>query len=422
MEAEARVLALLAHRPHVGDPRRGHHQPHAGVAHPERRQLPAAPRPGRGRGRRRRRSRRSARSAAGPRAAAPRRRGRRRPRGTPRGSRPAATARPRPVAAEALQVLGARLERRQQIEAGDAAARAAASPLAVERDRRPPGGGGARPAARRRSRPRRGASPRRPAPARCASLQLLGQLPPRRLRRRVDLALGRPPLGVRPAQLVGDLLGAPAVLGEQQLDPGVGPVQPPRRVDPRRQPERQVPLVQPSRLAFRAPPSAPAARPAGPPHLGQPALHQRPVLPDQRHHVGDRRQRDEVEVASRRVGAAVAAAATQAELPGDRRPAERLERIAARLPGAGSGRPAAPRPAWWWSVTTTSIPSSCARRTCSTAVIPQSTVISSAGPALGQLLDVLGAEPVAVGDPVGDQPVAVGAERPQRRRPSAPSR
>ncbi len=40
VEAEAGVLALLPHRPHVADPRRGNHQPHARVAHPERGQLP----------------------------------------------------------------------------------------------------------------------------------------------------------------------------------------------------------------------------------------------------------------------------------------------------------------------------------------------------------------------------------------------
>ena len=61
-------------------------------------------------------------------------------------------------------------------------------------------------------------------------------------------------------------------------------------------------------------------------------------------------------------------------------------------------------------MTITSIPSDFASATSSTAVIPQSTVTSSCGAALGQLLDVVGAEPVAVGEPVRDQPVALGAQ------------
>ena len=40
VEAEAGVLALLPHRPHVADPRRGDQQAHPGVAHPERGQPP----------------------------------------------------------------------------------------------------------------------------------------------------------------------------------------------------------------------------------------------------------------------------------------------------------------------------------------------------------------------------------------------
>ena len=55
------------------------------------------------------------------------------------------------------------------------------------------------------------------------------------------------------------------------------------------------------------------------PHLHQPPPDQRPVLPDQRHHVGDRRQRHQVEVAL-----AVLPQRTS-QLPSNRRPAQRGE-------------------------------------------------------------------------------------------------
>ena len=52
-----------------------------------------------------------------------------------------------------------------------------------------------------------------------------------------DPLLDVPPLGVRVVELLGDLLRALGVVGEHQLEPGVGTVQPARRVDPRSQPE-----------------------------------------------------------------------------------------------------------------------------------------------------------------------------------------
>ena len=59
------------------------------------------------------------------------------------------------------------------------------------------------------------------------------------------------------------------------------------------------------------------------------------------------------------------------------------------------------------------MPRDWASATSSTAVMPQSTVTSSVVPALREQLDVGGREAVAVVDPVGDQPVAVGPHLPQ---------
>ena len=126
--------------------------------------------------------------------------------------------------------------------------------------------------------------------------QLVRKLPPRRLGSRIDLPLGSPPLAVGPTQLNSDLFGPLLVLGEEQLHPGVGPVEPPRSIDPRRQPKRQIPLVELSRLAFRGLQQRTHPGPARPPHLRQPPPHQRAVLAHQRHHVGDGGKRDEIEV------------------------------------------------------------------------------------------------------------------------------
>ena len=138
-EAEARVLPLLPHRPHVLDPRRRHQQAHPGIAHPERRQplellgeVEAES------------------GAADHRVDLDRPHQVIRPEhgcgvGAERLPEPVdrvggeLEAGGRPVAAERGEVRGAGLEAGQEVEAGDAAPRAAAAALAVERDhdRRP---------------------------------------------------------------------------------------------------------------------------------------------------------------------------------------------------------------------------------------------------------------------------------------------
>ncbi len=98
-------------------------------------------------------------------------------------------------------------------------------------------------------------------------------------------------------ELGGDLRRPRRVLGEEELDPGVGAVEAPRRVDPRRQPEREVTLVELRRLARGRLEQGPDPGPPRPSDLLQAPPHDRPVLPDQRHDVGHRRQRDEIEIA-----------------------------------------------------------------------------------------------------------------------------
>src|SRR5260221_3958967 len=176
----------------------------------------------------------------------------------------------------------------------------------------------------------------------------MGRLPPPRLRGRIDLPSPRPPLAISPAQLSRDLRCPVLILGKEQLHSRVGPVEPPCSVDPRRQPERQVALVNLSRLAFSCLQQRPDPGPPRPPDLSQSTANQRPVLTHQRNDVGDGSQCNQVEVTvSRRhrggaggglPGLAFARSSrgphprrppqSAAELPGDRRPAQLLDRIA----------------------------------------------------------------------------------------------
>ena len=245
--------------PYVGHSCRRHHQPHAGVAHAERRQLaqlfgqfePEPLTPPTIASIRSVRFRSSALRTASAWAAKAARNASRSPGAQRQPGRGL-------VAAEGLEVLGARLERRVQIEAGDAAPRAAPSPLAVERDDddgtvvaldQPRGDDAdhARvPALTREHQP-------------VGFLHLVGELAPRRFGGRVDLPLGRPALRIRAPELFGDLLRPLLVVGKQQLDPCIRPIEPPGRVDPRGEPEPGVSLVERSDRISR-PPSAPAAR------------------------------------------------------------------------------------------------------------------------------------------------------------------
>ena len=105
--------------------------------------------------------------------------------------------------------------------------------------------------------------------------------------------------------------------------------------------------------------------------------------------------------------------------------AEHWERVGlARAPGCTSGQSGSSAPGRWWSVTTTSSPAARAAATCSTAVMPQSTVTSRPTPARGEPLDRGDREAVALVEAARQLPGRVGAERAQgadehRRRADA---
>ena len=180
--------------------------------------------------------------------------------------------------------------------------------------------------------------------------QLLRQLAPRRLGGGVDLPLGRPPLARWPGSAPPrSPRPAPSSSVSNSSTPASARYSRPAALI--RGASRNARSPSSSRVGshFDASISARSPRPLRPPHLLQPPLHQRPVLADQRHHVGDRRQRDEIEIAGRRGrsrtsacrGPPAAAAAQPASRPPPSRTAPRTD--SRRAPGAGSGSPAAPR-------------------------------------------------------------------------------
>ena len=101
---------------------------------------------------------------------------------------------------------------------------------------------------------------------------------------------------------------------------------------------------------------------------------ERAVLVDERHDVGDRRERDEVEVPLRDLR--VDAEERLAELVDDAGAAELRETDSRTAASRRSGSRAASSPGRWWSVTITSSPRAFASATSATAVMPQSTVIT----------------------------------------------
>ena len=98
--------------------------------------------------------------------------------------------------------------------------------------------------------------------------------------------------------------GARLVVGQQQLERAVGAVEAPGGVEPRREAERDRALVDPQRLAPRA--TRISARSPGRAVRGeraQPGAHEAAVLAAQRDDVGDRRDRDELELGVALAGA-----------------------------------------------------------------------------------------------------------------------
>jgi hypothetical protein len=200
------------------------------------------------------------------------------------------TARGGAVPTVAQQVLGARIEPPEQVEGRDRAARAGAF-VAVEGDehaRAVVALGDAR-----------GDDPddaRVPAVGRQDVGGLHASLADLRLGLEEDPRLGVAALGVGPIELLGDRGGARGVVGEDELEPGVGSVEAPGRVDPRRQAKADRPRIERAWVDARDAQQRADARPLGGGQRAQPFAHQAPVLAAQRHAVSDRGQGDEVEV------------------------------------------------------------------------------------------------------------------------------
>ena len=108
--------------------------------------------------------------------------------------------------------------------------------------------------------------------------------------------LDRLALGVDRVELARDLEGALGVLRHQQLEPGIGVVEATRRVDARREREPERPLVDALRIDARDSHQCPHAGALGARQRAQAAAHQRAVLAHQRHQVGDRCERDDVQL------------------------------------------------------------------------------------------------------------------------------
>ena len=348
LDREARVLAF-AHRP----------RRRANVASASISDTPGLPRPNGASAlqllgqrhaqlARRRRPRRRARPAAGPRARARARRARRAPRERLHARALDLQARGRAMAAVAQQVLRAGRQAGEQVERLD---RCAPSPCpsspssaisttgrwwrSASREATIPITPGCQP------------SPASTYAARCAQRRDL------RFGLEADAA-SRPggARGWRGRARRAICAARAASLGEDQLERRVGAVQAPGGVQARRQREAR-PRARPRAPGRRArPPSARAARAwwcrAS---ARRPRAHERAVLAEQRHDVGDRRQRHQVEILrSARAPRSPAAepAATHRlqrlrELVGDRRRAEIRARDSRTAPGARSARPAARR-------------------------------------------------------------------------------
>ena len=139
-------------------------------------------------------------------------------------------------------------------------------------------------------------------------------------------------------------LRALAVLGQQQLEPGVGAVEPPGGVQPRAEPEADRGLVEPARVHARDVHQRAQADLARAGERPQALAHEPAVLALQRHDVGDRGQRDQVQVlvGQRRV---LPRALQQRlrELVRDAGRAQVRARVAVDAAGARAARPAARR-------------------------------------------------------------------------------
>ena len=317
---------------------------------------------------------------SGRRAPAPRRRGRR-----ARGGR----ARPRPPRARPRRPCGGRRSGSRCSRAGGRGPRAGRRRRCCgpSRGRRRPrqarsprrAAASARPAATPRSRPRPDASP--PPPPRSRPGCACGAQAASAANRMRVSASRRSRLSRSSSRATS--LGAGVVLGEQQLERGVRAPHPAGGVDARAEPEAERVLGQLRRAPRRRPPSARAGPAcACAPSATSALADDAPVLVAQRHEVADGGERGQVEVLGRlgRRRGRRRRAAPRASFSTTPDGAQLGAAVGCRAPGCTTAQSGSSSPGRWWSVTTTSSPAARAAATCSTAVIPQSTVTSSRTP------------------------------------------
>ena len=116
---------------------------------------------------------------------------------------------------------------------------------------------------------------------------------------RQDLELDLATLAVDPVELGGDLRRPRLVVGEHQLDPGVGAVEAAGGVDPRPEAEGEVALVEPLGASFAAAISARSPGRRARRASASPRRTRARFSPRSATQVGDRRQRDQVELGAR---------------------------------------------------------------------------------------------------------------------------
>ena len=236
------------------------------------------------------------------------------------------------------------------------------------------------------------------------------------LGREQDLRLDVAALGVDRVELGGDRAGPRDVGREQQLQPRVGAVQPPGGVDPRGEAEADRARVDAARVDARHVHQRLQPGLARRGQRPQPGPHEPPVLPHERHAVGHRGERDEVEV---RVGGARIQARGLEQRPREQvRDAGRAQlraRVAAdaRVHDRRVGQP----PVGARRVVVGDHDVHPGRPRGGDLLDRGDRAVDrhqQLGPARGEPLDGREREPVPVVDPARQVPVDLRAERPQR--------
>ena len=207
-------------------------------------------------------------------------------------------ARRRPVTAVAQQVIGAGAQSPKQVEALDAAPRPLAG-LVAERDQHHRAA-----MALAQARGHDSDHARVPVVGRQHIRPALAQSRDLRFGALAYAPLDQPALAVVAVELLRHLQRAAVAVGGHQLEARVGATQPPRGVQARRKCEGERARGEPGGIDSRCGHQRPQPRLARARENVQATPHERAVLTRERHHVGDGRQRDEVQVALQRSGVA----------------------------------------------------------------------------------------------------------------------